>query len=161
VPLNVLQLFLDSLKGISVTITNENVSYLSELCSEFSFNRLKDEITRFRDFCGFEPEQRRPVVQPQSGIETTNPISIALSGLQNAILTDAFTFVINGKELEIDVVEAIALSPAVETQLLVDSCARRFVLNDPRVDLVDFSSLRNILFGRDFDVAKSSLPASK
>jgi hypothetical protein len=77
--------------------------------------------------------------------------------MQRAILSDAFTFVINGEEFQLAIVEAIALSPAIETQLLVDSRARRFVIDDPRISANDLSSLRSLLSGSAVNFEPSSL----
>jgi uncharacterized coiled-coil protein SlyX len=47
VRLDVFRLFLEAVKGTSVTITNQNVSELSQLCSEFGFSALANEISTF------------------------------------------------------------------------------------------------------------------
>jgi hypothetical protein len=56
-----------------------------------------------------------------------------------------------------DLAEAIALSPAVEAQLLVDSCARRFMVNDPEIDVTHLSSLRSFVLGQNVKHEQFSL----
>jgi vacuolar-type H+-ATPase subunit I/STV1 len=48
----VFQLFLDAVKGASVT--NQNFSELSQLCSEFAFKGLADELSVFRSSPAFK-----------------------------------------------------------------------------------------------------------
>jgi hypothetical protein len=48
VHVEVFRLFLEAVKGASVTITNQNFSELSQLCSEFAFSRLTNELTALR-----------------------------------------------------------------------------------------------------------------
>jgi hypothetical protein len=83
--------------------------------------------------------------------------SRTISALQSAILSDAFTFVVNGREVLVDLVEAIALSPAIQGQLQIDSCANRFVIDDSRVNLSDLSSLRSLLSDSPISFDQSSL----
>jgi hypothetical protein len=52
--LDVFRLFLDAVKGISVTITNQNISDLSQLCAEFRFTSLAEELSAFRGSPSFK-----------------------------------------------------------------------------------------------------------
>jgi hypothetical protein len=48
VRLEVFRLFPEAVKGASVTITNQNFSELSQLCTEFAFKGLAAELSTFR-----------------------------------------------------------------------------------------------------------------
>jgi hypothetical protein len=60
----------------------------------------------------------------------------AISPLHTAALANKFTFVMNGIPIEADVADAAALSPAVALQLSVDSCGRRFVVDEVDSDAI-------------------------
>jgi hypothetical protein len=60
----------------------------------------------------------------------------AISPLHAATLANKFTFVMNGLPVEADVADAAALSPAVALQLSVDSCSRRFVVDEVHSDAI-------------------------
>jgi hypothetical protein len=57
VGLDVFRLFLEAIKGTSATITNQSFAELSELCSEFVFNGLANELSAFRASPGFQDAQ--------------------------------------------------------------------------------------------------------
>jgi hypothetical protein len=50
----VFRLFLEAVRGASVTITNQNISELSQLCTEFAFNGLANELSAFRSSPDFK-----------------------------------------------------------------------------------------------------------
>jgi hypothetical protein len=52
-------------------------------------------------------------------------------------------------------VEVVLLSPAVGEQLQVDICLRNFNICAPGIDSTDFSSLQDLLSGKEIIVQKS------
>jgi hypothetical protein len=116
----------------------------------------------------FVPPEEKPEVpvhQPSSlegnGLEITpaklyeelnshnsrTQLSDFLPRLHGSLFCDLFTCIANGVVIESDIVEAAALSPAVQEQLSVDSCALKFVLNDVGIRLFDICSLQCLLSG--------------
>jgi hypothetical protein len=75
-------------------------------------------------------------------VEKRSSMSVEVIGAGS--MTD-FSFIVNGVVFESDVVEAISLWPPVSEQLSVDACARRFVINDSRIEDPGLSSLSEIL----------------
>jgi hypothetical protein len=80
---------------------------------------------------------------------------VGLCPLQEGIPRDEFAFVINHTPFPTSAVEAVALSPAVGEQFQIDACARRFVICDPQINSVDFSSLQALLSGMEIVLQKS------
>jgi hypothetical protein len=54
VHLDVFRFFLGAVNGISITITSQNLSDLSQLCSEFGFNCLANQLSAFRGSPSFK-----------------------------------------------------------------------------------------------------------
>jgi hypothetical protein len=77
----------------------------------------------------------------------------AISPLHAATLANKFTFVMNGIAVEADVSDAAALSPAVALQLSVDSCVRRFVVDEVSYDAI--SLFKDVLSGAGSGVSAS------
>jgi hypothetical protein len=80
-----------------------------------------------------------------------------ISSFQTTFSSDQYTFVINDQLLTSNLVEAIALSPAVSDQLLVDCCARQFVISDDEIDAQDFLSLQTFLSGQPTHISRLRL----
>jgi hypothetical protein len=78
----------------------------------------------------------------------------AISPLHAATLANKFTFVMNGLPIEADVADAAALSPAIALQLSVDSCARRFVVDEVHSDAI--SHFKGVLSGAKSGVSGSA-----
>jgi hypothetical protein len=74
---------------------------------------------------------------------------VGASPLQQGILHDQFTFVINGKLFPTSALEAMVRSPVIWEQLQVDACARQLVICDPEIESADFSSLQGLLSGME------------
>jgi hypothetical protein len=64
--------------------------------------------------------------------------------LVEAIPCSEFTFIVNDATFTTSIIEAIKLSPAVQMQLSVDACARRFIIYDSKIDSTAFSSLQRL-----------------
>jgi hypothetical protein len=128
-------LFVCALTGNAIEITNTNSSDLLKLSEELGFTTLRSEIRSF----------------PNNSRE--HHISDAFAQLQNSLLHDSFSFIINGAVINTEFAEAIALSPAVREQLSVDGCARKFILNDSRSQ--DLHSLQFLLSEQTISVSKS------
>jgi hypothetical protein len=124
VPLSHFWLFFEPVQGNEIQMTNENVSGLSQLCDEFGFRSLSSKLSAFRDSAGL------PLVSAAapSEVQVSDCISVPFSPLRSAIPCQTFTLLINGKHMASNVVEAVILSPAVHERLLVDSCAKTFVV---------------------------------
>jgi hypothetical protein len=62
IPLGHFRSFVEAVKGNDIQITNENISYLSQICEEFEFWSLSSKLSAFRDSPSFEnkadPEAR-------------------------------------------------------------------------------------------------------
>jgi hypothetical protein len=143
VSLGIFRDFVAALAEMAVEITHENVRGLSLLCSEFGFSALSRKLADFRasgrlgdDESGTTmagPEGRelqgdRDFTGVRRGTSPGDPLAVfhfphrGLSGRP-------FTFLVDGREIESDVAEAVALSPLVREQLSVDACAGKFAVN--------------------------------
>jgi hypothetical protein len=72
---------------------------------------------------------------------------VSICPLLETISHNEFTFIVNEQMFQMSVVKAVILSPAVQQQLSIDSCARKFVIRDSEIDSTVFSSLQNFMFG--------------
>jgi hypothetical protein len=82
-------------------------------------------------------------------------ISKTVQRLRSAISCDSFTFIINGTEVESDLLEAVRLSPAVHEQLLADKSTRNFVICDSEIDPRHFSCLQQLISGESISIHRS------
>jgi hypothetical protein len=152
VTLDLFSLFLEAVSGKDIQITNENVSDLSQLCKEFGFRNLSSKLSDIRDSASL------PLVSAGtlSEVPVCRSVSGPVSALRSAIPCCTFLFLINGRHMASDLVEAVILSPAVHEQLLIDSCARTFIVCNDEVNSADFSSLQKLVSGNEIVIRQSS-----
>jgi hypothetical protein len=75
--------------------------------------------------------------------------------VRNALLNESFRFIANGTVIESVVAESAALFPAVREQLLVDGCARKFVLKGGEMEAAAIRSLQLLLSGESISIRRS------
>jgi hypothetical protein len=123
IPLTTFQDFISIINGQSVPIADSHLFSLSTLCKEFGFTAFVSRLSK------------------------SPHISDSLPRLQDALFPDSFTFVVNGTIIESSLADAVSLSPAVQEQLSVDSCARQFILNESGIKPTNILSLECLLSG--------------
>jgi hypothetical protein len=146
--LDVFRQFVEAIEGKAVKVTNQTVSGLSQLCVEFGFRSLSSTLSAFRNSASLS------FISPLTPYEF--PISAVVHTLRSSIPSHTFTFVINGREFESDLPEAVILLPAVCEQLLIDSCARTFIVCDSEMSSAEFTFLQNLVSGNEITVRRSS-----
>jgi hypothetical protein len=62
-------------------------------------------------------------------------------------LKESFEIIVNGRVIESDISEAAALFGRIREQLSVDGCARKFFVEDSRIESTDIRSLELVLSG--------------
>jgi hypothetical protein len=112
VSLSIFRDFVSALEGNTIVITNTKLTEFEKLCEEFGFH----EVFKF-----------------------LSAIGSLFAGVQSARLSESFQFVVN--DIDIEIATAAALCRSVREQLLVDGCARKFVVNDNRIETKDIRSL--------------------
>jgi hypothetical protein len=75
--------------------------------------------------------------------------------MRSALLSESFEFLVNGAVIESDIAEAAALAPAVQEQLSVDGCARKFILDENGIETTDIRSLQVLLSGESIFIKRS------
>jgi hypothetical protein len=70
-------------------------------------------------------------------------------------LREPFQFIVNGTVIETDISEAAAVFPAVREQLLVDGCARKFLINNSGIEAADIFSFQLLLSGESISIGQS------
>jgi hypothetical protein len=88
------------------------------------------------------------VLDSQSGRQTSGFDFALREGLQrvkNVINSDSFTFVINGTRFEIDIIDALLLSPAAHERLQHDRRDTTIVIDDDNISCAAFSKLTDLL----------------
>jgi hypothetical protein len=75
--------------------------------------------------------------------------------VRNGFLSESFQFIVNGESIEIEIWKSTALFPAVREQFLVDSCARKFFVNDREIEAADIRSLELQLSGEKISNPRS------
>jgi hypothetical protein len=66
------------------------------------------------------------------------------------MVSDSFTFIINGTEIVVDLDQALVLSPTVHEQLGTDFSMRMFTIEDPDINPTDFEYLQKLIAGEPF-----------
>jgi hypothetical protein len=61
------------------------------------------------------------------------------------MFSDSFTFIINGTEIVVDLVQALVRSPTVHEQLGADFSIRTFTVEDPNVNPNDFEYIQKLI----------------
>jgi hypothetical protein len=135
--------FVSAMDGDAVAITNENISGLSLHCDEFGFTGLAAELSEFRRSAPFKKVPTMGDTEVYLRRLAFYGSSIAGMNLSEAFCDGPFAFTMNGARLGCEVMQAVALSPAVREQLSADACARSFALSGTGV----LESLRCILSG--------------
>jgi hypothetical protein len=105
---------------------------LSLLCAEFGFRAFAAKISEF---------SRR---QESSAEDPLGAFAI----LRGALSGDAFTFIVDGPEVESSLAEAAALSPLIREQLSVNPGPRKFAANGGAVGAALASLWRILSDGR-------------
>jgi hypothetical protein len=80
----------------------------------------------------------------------------AITPLHGTRLTDTFTFVMNGAQIEAKRSDAAGLSPAVALALSADACARTFTADDRKVSATAVS-----FFERFLSTSASAAPSDR
>jgi hypothetical protein len=62
-------------------------------------------------------------------------------------LNESFEIIVNGRVIESEVSEPAALFPIIRDQLSVDGCARKFFVEDSRIESTDIHSFELVLSG--------------
>jgi hypothetical protein len=114
---------IDALNDRPFEIDGRQLSGLAELANEIGFDALAAKLANRRT---------------KSRSMTRKELAEAVESLASAMLSDNFTFVINGESFHRDRVAAASLSPAVAHQLAIDACSRAFMVNDPNIEAADF-----------------------
>jgi hypothetical protein len=130
VSLSIFREFISALEGNSVKISTITVVGLNRLCDELGFTDFSSKLCRF--FEGSESSKRE---QPES----------FLPRMRSGFLKESFEFIVNGTVIESEVSKSAALFPTIREQLSVDGCARKFFVNDSRIESTDIHSLELIL----------------
>jgi hypothetical protein len=65
--------------------------------------------------------------------------------LYRSLMSESFQFIVNGKVVESDLAEAVTLCPAIQEQLSVDGCARKFFVNDSEIETADIRIVQLLL----------------
>jgi hypothetical protein len=146
VSLSIFRDFVAAFEEKTVNITPTNLKGLKELCSEFGFTEFSSKLSKFLP--PSEDSQRR---QFESRLPET----------RKAFLRELFLFIVNGSEIEREVSESAALFPAVREQLSVDSCARKFFVNDSEIESADIDSLELLLSGENISNIRSQFFLNK
>jgi hypothetical protein len=82
-------------------------------------------------------------------------LSKTIQRMRSTISTEFFIFVINGTEIETDLMEAMLLSPAASEHLLIDSSTQQFVICNDKINPSQFYSLQKLIRGETISVEKS------
>jgi hypothetical protein len=83
-------------------------------------------------------------------------LSPALQRLRGFALSISFTFIINNIEIHSDLIDALALSPAVSGQLSSDPLSRTFVINSEHIQPSHFDILRIFISGEPPVIQRSA-----
>jgi hypothetical protein len=113
---------------------------------------LSAKFSAFRDSAGVSLASAGAL----SDIPVSGSIARPVSTLQSAIPCHTFMFIINGRQIASNLVEAMILSPAVTEQLLGDSSTRFFVICNNEICSADFSSLYKLVSGNEIIIRQSS-----
>jgi hypothetical protein len=122
VTLSDIRTFVTAPKGVSVSITKDNMGGVTRLCEEFHFGELSERLSHFRESDDFKEDGTTE--------DENDRILIQFPEIKylDSLFDDAFKFTADGTRFECNVAQAVALSPAVSEQLSVDACARTFTL---------------------------------
>jgi hypothetical protein len=140
VSLSIFREFLSALEGNSITLTDTNFPALLQLSEEFLFSELSTQLSQFK----------------HSSAE--RQIKHQLSEIGKVFLSESFLFLVNESVIESNVAESAALFPAVQEQLSVDSCARKFFVKD---DGIESAAIDSLLSGERISNERSQLLLNK
>jgi hypothetical protein len=74
--------------------------------------------------------------------------------MRNSLLSESFLFRANGTEITMEVAESL-IFPAVREQLSVDGSARKFFVENSRIETADIHSLQLVLSGETISIQQS------